>query len=690
MSDENIIENRTLVISNFRNLGPFCPGFGKENNEYKEFLKINRSLERDSLGGLVLLIGVNNSGKSNVLDAAEKYKTHKFSDSDYTDFTFTDKVKPDIGLNLANGKYNLNNEKVVIEEPSNPKNVYFGDWTETLTLFLLEEENYKISISTNCVYSDASYYQYAQIISNLIGRMRNSSIYSSDAYILKSIFSNRKDVEKENISIDGKITRGMKHNDYLNKDFESKLVFDSAGIQIFSPIRILSNNEPINLADLTNTAVAQHDKAAEQFYKDIATITESVNVYKDNVSAPKPVKKNLLSDEFVKLYGYRISDNVIKYQRERIKQSDLLCKPSSPNAFFIKVLESIGYSKDALKNAYSGAGTLRDRLESRMNRDLVAISDELNDLLNIDEKKYALSVRLERENMEFFIKYGDAIPLNLDRQSQGFTWLFELFFNLLKSRELSPGDMVLIDEFGDSLGFSTVKELTKKLRDYGQKNGITFILATQNPMAVDITHLDEVRLVVPKDDGSSHIFNQFDDERIQDSHDVVGPVVNGLMVSRNFMRSEDRRTVFVEGAMDYFYLNSFAEQMRREGTKVDIDFIPMNGLGAKGDDEKELLALIKSIERDPIVLVDADIKGKKVKKAAKDMKVTVASLDEVLEGKKEIEDLFSAGDSARLCVAEKSFDRAACISHNFQNVYEGLEDETKDNFRTLIDYVMTV
>jgi hypothetical protein len=520
--------------------------------------------------------------------------------------------------------------------------------------------------------------------------MRNSSIYSSDAYILKTIFSHRKDVEKENISIDGKITRGMKHNDYLNKDFESKLVFDSAGIQIFSPIRILSNNEPINLADLTNTAVAQHDKAAEQFYKDIATITESVNVYKDNVSAPKPVKKNLLSDEFVKLYGYRISDNVIKYQRERIKQSDLLCKPSSPNAFFIKVLESIGYSKDALKNAYSGAGTLRDRLESRMNRDLVAISDELNDLLNIDEKKYALSVRLERENMEFFIKYGDAIPLNLDRQSQGFTWLFELFFNLLKSRELSPGDMVLIDEFGDSLGFSTVKELTKKLRDYGQKNGITFILATQNPMAVDITHLDEVRLVVPKDDGSSHIFNQFDDERIQDSHDVVGPVVNGLMVSRNFMRSEDRRTVFVEGAMDYFYLNSFAEQMRREGTKVDIDFIPMNGLGAKGDDEKELLALIKSIERDPIVLVDADIKGKKVKKAAKDMKVTVASLDEVLEGKKEIEDLFSAGDSARLCVAEKSFDRAACISHNFQNVYECLEDETKDNFRTLIDYVMTV
>ena len=45
-------------------------------------MKINRSLDIDVLGGIIQLIGVNNSGKSNVLDAFECYETKEFKDSD--------------------------------------------------------------------------------------------------------------------------------------------------------------------------------------------------------------------------------------------------------------------------------------------------------------------------------------------------------------------------------------------------------------------------------------------------------------------------------------------------------------------------------------------------------------------------------------------------------------------------------
>ena len=54
-----------------------------------------------------------------------------------------------------------------------------------------------------------------------------------------------------------------------------------------------------------------------------------------------------------------------------------------------------------------------------------------------------------------------------------------------------------MDRFSNSLNCSTIKELTKKLRIYAKRNGITFVLATQHPMAVDNLHLDEVRLLVP-------------------------------------------------------------------------------------------------------------------------------------------------------------------------------------------------
>lgn len=218
-----------------------------------------------------------------------------------------------------------------------------------------------------------------------------------------------------------------------------------------------------------------------------------------------------------------------------------------------------------MDTAYSGTGTLRFKLEEDLNRALEEISNELNDLLNINDKKYSLRIKLEREHIEVFITRGRGIPLNLDRQSEGFTWLFDLYFNLIKIDKFKPGDIILLDEFGNSLSFATIKELTKKLRDYAKKNGLTFVLATQNPMAIDIHHLDEVRLLVPRDDGSTHIINNFDRFGGEGNHDILAPILGGLTVSRNYMRSDNRKTVFVEGPTDYFYLTAFCEALRQRG-----------------------------------------------------------------------------------------------------------------------------
>ena len=56
---------RALRIEAFRNIG------FKDGKPWHERLVLNNSLKKGELGDLLNLIGANNSGKSNVLDALE-------------------------------------------------------------------------------------------------------------------------------------------------------------------------------------------------------------------------------------------------------------------------------------------------------------------------------------------------------------------------------------------------------------------------------------------------------------------------------------------------------------------------------------------------------------------------------------------------------------------------------------------
>ena len=191
------------------------------------------------------------------------------------------------------------------------------------------------------------------------------------------------------------------------------------------------------------------------------------------------------------------------------------------------------------------------------------------------------------------------------------------------------------------------------------------------------------------EDGSAHIVNNFDQFGEIGSHDVIEPVISGLMVSRNFMRTEGRRTVFVEGATDYFYLNAFSEALRERGKDIDVDFIPMNGLGSREDAPTKVLSQIKSIERNPTVFVDGDKAGERFVSVASSKGIRPSSVSERFDGgKKEIEDLFSDADAERFHVRDKSFDKAACFSQRIGSIYDGIDDETKKNFETVIDYIM--
>ena len=65
------MSQRFLEIKNFKNIG-----ITKEEDQWQR-LYLNNSLDKDKIGELIILIGENNVGKSNILDAIRNIKKQK-------------------------------------------------------------------------------------------------------------------------------------------------------------------------------------------------------------------------------------------------------------------------------------------------------------------------------------------------------------------------------------------------------------------------------------------------------------------------------------------------------------------------------------------------------------------------------------------------------------------------------------
>ena len=85
---------RSLRIEAFRNIG------FKDGKPRRDRLVLNGSLKKGELGNLLIVIGANNSGKSNVLDALRVLGDKQISERDVTDLQFDadECKKPKISL----------------------------------------------------------------------------------------------------------------------------------------------------------------------------------------------------------------------------------------------------------------------------------------------------------------------------------------------------------------------------------------------------------------------------------------------------------------------------------------------------------------------------------------------------------------------------------------------------------------
>ena len=360
MSTEKKYESRSLIISDFRNLGVSAL---RKKGEERTSLKINRSLNKDEIGGLVIILGSNNCGKSNVLDAITKCPKQDFDESrDWTDFVQYPR-SPQLTMEVAGGRFvNMVQPKIV---PGLGNCKVSGSSLEVLLYILRQSESYDeycnwLGHDESGKTIDPETYlnevEYNVRRLDVKDKPENAEGYS---FILR----NRKGLKGDGIDLLAKtidegdfsviaeneievMVRGTPIRDMIPDCMES---IEIKGKQFDIPVFISKQNLKERLKEEEKGIKGLAKKATKLFKQEKKNIDVNSKLVITDISGG--VKETeIVPDDFSSEYGYNLGNNVYVYRQKTPNNSDLKTNPSKPNDFITKVFAILGYDKDTIIN----------------------------------------------------------------------------------------------------------------------------------------------------------------------------------------------------------------------------------------------------------------------------------------------------------------------------------------------------
>ena len=619
---------RALRIESYRNIG------FKDEKPQRERLVINNSLKKGELGDLIILIGANNAGKSNVLDALETFGNRQIQERDITDLYIGEECrKPALTLFARN-------------TAKEDEFAYKKEWKQNDTVVYPDEENVEVFkfITIENFLENLNYL--CDMERKFVRTVRLQELYNSftEKYD-KQVF----DIQELSIAVKKVFT-----------------VLDMFKSQIYSRNFF---------AQVQNTEIVREYTASRN------------NVNKNN--------NEILNEKFSLKYGYNFIPKIQCYKNDDITNKNLCSDYANigSSKFFSALFNSIDFDISSIKNAYqtfqkqNNKGIL-SQLENNINKELETVAKKFNKLYLIEDTLYSFKIDLESERIFFSLFRGEQ-TISLDYQSTGFKWFFNLFFNLLNSTNLNPGDIIIMDEPATNLHVKGQRELRGFLKEFAIHNDISIVIATHSPFLIDLDYLDEIRVVVNKDNISS-IENNFAAVNENDPDSLL-PIKDSLTVENHILVNPKEKVVFVEGITDYNYLTAFKKLFEKTG----ITFLPINGVGkTKEECIKITKRLMKIRHKDPIPLVDNDKAGNCIKEVNKDNKdFIIISLNEADDSFKTIESLFTQEDLKKFYLIDSAGKKHASTSSVFKNQIlknkNFISEETKSNFLKLFDLIIS-
>lgn len=775
-----LCNSRIVKIENFRNVGVDNP----------QKLLIDTDLKK--VGGLVVIIGENNVGKSNILDTisvVDEEKKYGLNEEDKPSFYGCEEKNPKISL-----EYVIEDTKSTQQNEQNFEGKVFalhftkGCLDKILKDNVESEESYLQSLQTKLdksslfVLQDKDEKDSRDEIRLILKEFKQ--IYLCSCKVGKRLqcfrvldnkdFERTKNKDKAielrckiQIDLDKKSIKDDA-NELKNYLKERHMESENKDTKTLSLYKELGNNNRISLINFKTYDVFQGDKIKQEFenifeiwnslegyadyndrneFNEIAQRVEGVKIYESNLEIFQesyedfkalfenfkqylhrnysnkkfrfPTFKNFLDiaysleyDDIIKTqFGFAAHPKIIFYEANDLENSDLSTTPEDIReaAFFTALFEALKIDMNNLTSAYEKSWSSKVSYYRKAEEEITksirqVISKRFNNLFYNDDSSEIYDFRMSCEEQKIsFELYKNQEPIELEKQSEGFQFYFSFFFNFLQQHKVSKGDIVLIDEAETHLSIPAQKDFRKFLKDFGEKNGITFIITTHSPFMLDITHLDEVRILKPLDNNpkETQIINDFS---VCNNNNALFEITKALGVQ---MELGKNKLVFVEGITDYHYLYAFKNCYEKEKDKIlNLVFLPIGGLGKfeKNKEEefqekleqvkKNLIRTAQSLNQKPLLLVDNDKAGTDVEKLADD-NFRVVKLKESFEGEsfveevKEIEDLFEEEDKKIFELYKKSNANARNLK-NTPNLESHIHGKTKARFYRILEYLESV
>lgn len=573
---------RKIRIRNFRN-------FGREGVD----MTLNRSIDCDRLGGVVFVVGPNNCGKTNVLDAICKLPDPTFGPDDIPDYPLDgDPGEPEVRLIVMDGKEIDPTSECLKESYERWKGMDFSSFRkrscEALSALVSQEK-----------FPDRA------------GSLLKNIDSVSDAFLAESMASliSKKDV-----------------HGILEEAGHDVQALDSDLALLFPP-----GSDP--------------------------------------------------ESWFERTYGYPYRPNVIRYEESRHRQSDLRCGYDDYGGIVAKILLYVRGGPYIVERAHGehirkGTTGPLTAAEDYLNEGIRPLADRFNELYRVGS--YSFRIRLLEELISFEIHQG-GIPIDLDRQSSGFRWFFDFFFDVLCVRSLDRGDIVVMDEPAANIHALGQSELAGFIRQFSVDKGITFVISTHSPFLVSCDNLDELRILAPDEGGHAKIHDKFTVIDTENPDQLDG-ILKGFTVSRHVLFDPNERTVFVEGITDYNYLTAFKILFGVKG----ITFLPINGI----KDTEKVVDKVRTLSRNPLMLVDGDIPGNILHGYAKNRDVEVVRLSDIDPRFYDIESVFTHSDRREFDIGSKEWHASSVFKQYIRQNSGRLSNRTKSNFRKILDYLM--
>ncbi|MBQ5492442.1 MAG: AAA family ATPase, partial [Mycoplasmataceae bacterium] len=564
------MSSKRIYIENFRNIG-FNP-YNEENNAC-EFI-LNRSINPDYIGDLVILLGKNNSGKSNFLYALERLNSFKLVDDDYPKFFW---------INQEN--WNLNNMPCIYTE----NKIYL--WNDNL---IYDDANLITSVYSFIAniedlldkkYEDLDDYKNIRsLIETLLDRWHR--IISSTGQI------NQQYIRINELSLIYKILNKLNMNDNMHK-LPPWIQTDLGFIRINefcknTASKVLNLYLDCNFINLEN------------YKNEIFTVESKEDKIKNN-------------DFFLGLFNY-VDQNISEFIKNRFY-------------FF----ETAQYEK------LNEQDKLLDKISDEFNK-LFNLYEDNNfkfrfRLIGCENLKFKID--LYDKTKESIIALSQDYHLQSTGFKWFFNFFFN-FWSKQDFKYLNE-KIILLDEPGNSFSKLSLSNLRNFLKNIAYQYGITFVLTTHRSDWISLDYLEELRIVkniskctIENEENSKAIIADIENNFTFQSDKAEIWLINIIKaVEANIIDNCDesifdefgiqKTFVFVEGISDYLFLTGIkinllnSNELGQEFNKKlkHTFFIPLNGLKRLDKNNKFELHKYLNIfqSKKCFILVDDDKAG---------------------------------------------------------------------------------